>query len=343
MFFDYYRASILTEDHDMFFSHLRSKTSFDAARDFDGMGGYEFRRALLHFADPDAQHASVHFGGRFKHPNIEASGWPCEEVVTAVRSMAYDHKVSRIDVAEDFSAEGLFERLYDLGTRVSTRHGVKTTKISDPTNETGGTTLMIGGKSSPVRCRIYEKGYEQYQNGKASLDEIDPHLVRVEFQVRPLTADKQNASFWTHEQAVGYSRWARHLWRLISDEDLPRVTQTQNDKASTRQKIDMICQQWAGSLYRIGQCVEVQNTGTVLTSHADALERALPILVEALRDAAAHRDEHVSIGTARPVLLDTVDQTHHEHDSALAWIAEQKRAEREAYDDYMNGSGPFAS
>lgn len=131
------------------------------------------------------------------------------------------HRVSRVDVAEDFAGEGMWERLSGESLAVADAHRIKVEHAGDWHRGLDGRTLYVGGRQSPLRAVCYEKGKQL----KALYPEADPLHVRVELRVRP---DGRTAKYQAGQMPpvdlYGASPWTRDLAARIGHPDVARCS-----------------------------------------------------------------------------------------------------------------------
>ncbi len=151
--------------------------------------------------------------------HVVGTGERAVAVASALRRFQADegvfHRVSRADVAEDYSGEGTWERLSAETLSVADAHRIKVEHAGDWHRGVDGRTLYIGGRQSVVRAVVYEKGKQ--------LVAPDPLWVRLELRVRPdgRTAKYQAAQVQPLE-LYGATPWTRDLASRIGHPDLER-------------------------------------------------------------------------------------------------------------------------
>ncbi len=147
---------------------------------------------------------------------IEASGRHAAKLAEWVRSFQPCHRVARADVAEDYSAPGMWERLSGIGLEVADLHGVKVEHAGDHHRALDGRSIYLGGRTSVVRAIVYEKGK---QIGG------DPNHVRVELRTRPGTRlGKFQAASLTPQQFYGGAAWSAELGTRLGCPEVARVS-----------------------------------------------------------------------------------------------------------------------
>lgn len=117
----------------------------------------------------------------------------------------FPHRPSRVDACEDWVEAGLFERLSGQLIGYAVGHRIKIDQRGDWI--TGqGRTLYLGAPSSPVRLRLYEKGWKEG---------ADPNWVRLEVEIRPQGDARAKVACWVPGDAFGASQWLVGALRAI--------------------------------------------------------------------------------------------------------------------------------
>ncbi|MGB0660221.1 MAG: hypothetical protein ACPGNV_08560 [Mangrovicoccus sp.] len=162
-----------------------------------GKGTDQYHGAA-HFAyDPTSKDrmASIRAGHSTNMPSMELPGadGECAKLALAALSELGPLNVARVDVSIDCSMPGLWEALVELGWQIVKRRG-NMNELSFKGAEETGRSFSMG--SDELNLTVYEKSYERYARKKISLEELDPHLVRVEFSIQPHKApDKARYGF----------------------------------------------------------------------------------------------------------------------------------------------------
>lgn len=151
--------------------------------------------------------------------HVVATGSRAPALASLLRSRHPVHRVSRLDVAEDYRGDGAFPRLTRVVEDVAGALNVKTRWVrnSDPMD---GDTLYVGSASSAVRLRVYEKGKELRGQGDES---ADLSMARVELMVRPQKDAKSLAAEWSLSQVWGVARFSHAVAQALGNVDLERV------------------------------------------------------------------------------------------------------------------------
>lgn len=147
--------------------------------------------------------------------HVQGSGRDAPWVVQLVREHYPQHRVSRADAREDYTSEGAWELLSEVALAIADEHGVKVQHVGDWHRGKDGRTLYLGGRTSLVQVRVYEKGK---QLG------MDPNWVRVEVQVRPKGAGKALLATAQPAQLMGAAVWTSHLGERLG---VPSISKLQ--------------------------------------------------------------------------------------------------------------------
>ena len=146
--------------------------------------------------------------------HLQTSGGGSGAVVDLIRRQWPTHRVSRADVREDWSHSKAWRWVSKIAVGVADEFEVGTSTVGDWISAKAGRTLYLGGKSSRVQVRVYEKGK---QLG------IDPNWVRLEAQVRPTGEGKSALSTVLPVDVMGATRWTRELAKRVGLPELDAV------------------------------------------------------------------------------------------------------------------------
>lgn len=117
------------------------------------------------------------------------------------------YSVSRADVRQDCTTEGMWDYVYKEAERFALNRRIKCRHVGDYLTGKDGRTLYMGGTSAATQCRIYEKGKKE--GG-------DKNWIRLEFQVRPSKSkDKALAASYLPFYFIRQSAWARDFYSAI--------------------------------------------------------------------------------------------------------------------------------
>lgn len=158
------------------------------------------------------------------------------------------HRVSRVDVAEDYTGEGCWDRLSKVVLDVADEHGIAVEHAGDHHRAIAGRSLYLGGRSSVVREICYEKGI---QIGG------DRNHVRLELRVRPGSRDaKFKAASMGPTDLYGSSVWSRALAQRLGHPDIAKTSLgTVYREQDTNRAMNWMMKQYAPAL--LAKCQEL--------------------------------------------------------------------------------------
>lgn len=228
--FDWYSGSY-HGDHADFVGAIceRLRAGVDGGRE---KGRHGFAHALRLRGDRGL-HALVQWGGELHGDRVHAafSGSRAGDGAALFRELVPQHRVSRVDVAEDVVGEGALRELQRLSGKVARSHGLKRCRVV-PDDAAGGETIYVGSRSSPVFVRIYEKGKQLKATGEmvdAAQLAVDlkghpvDSWVRCEIEVKPKSHAKAAMSHLAAEAFWGTSPWSADLYHGLTGARVERV------------------------------------------------------------------------------------------------------------------------
>lgn len=203
-FFDWYQATVPASPDAIQASFIEAFSGeFEPVRPING---YTFgvKHSAVSFA--------VFWGGHNPYPNIKSTSSDAEPVSDWLRAHFPSHKVSRADVALDFSFEGSFDAIAALIEPIARKARVSVKFLGDPAennpdypmDQRKGRTLYLGSQTSEMRIRLYEKGFERRGAG---VENIDPNHARLEVVCAPQKERKARASRLSPFEMIGFSKW----------------------------------------------------------------------------------------------------------------------------------------
>lgn len=174
-----------------------------------GSNGYDSRYVL---SRGQTQLCTVSAGGCHGLPNVSASGSSSAVVRSVVTGVIPAGKSSRVDSAFDsLSGTEEFKRVTAWAEERARQAGINCRWIIN-SDQSMGNTLYIGGKSSRVMIRIYEKGKQTgHRPGE---------WWRAEVQLRPDSKSKDAVYKWSAGMVWSVSRVTRDLWAFLGGEKL---------------------------------------------------------------------------------------------------------------------------
>lgn len=159
-------------------------------------------------ADPVAKLSFGSHTGAMPHITVTGADGQCHSLACLLQSTRIPLKPTRIDVKVDISMGGLWEALYGSAKEQAKR----SKKIKRPvriSGSEGGETFRLGAPSSATCIRVYKKDFERFAKKKIKEEEIDPKLVRIEFQFRPKGLDAIAMAYMTSWQIAQSTPMAR--------------------------------------------------------------------------------------------------------------------------------------
>lgn len=239
--FDWVQATV-REDVDLIADVLASTLGCDEVSTGKGLYGYSASRFVKRSGETIAR---VMFGGN-GNPHVQATGQATDEVLPVVRAAwAGQHLVTRLDSAQDFDGEGVFDTLREFMLEQAQRSRLSVTEMESTVNGVRSRTVYLGSPSSRVRVRLYEKGNMTRQQG----GDASPGWVRLEAQLRPDSpAAREVATTLDALGAWGLSPWARDLAAACFGADVPRVTMRVKREPDYARALQYLERQYAPTL-----------------------------------------------------------------------------------------------
>lgn len=189
----------------------------------EGSGRHNYKQSFTVQTRDGDRAALLLCGGTNGHPNVTASGAACDAFVPVVRGLWPEHRLSRVDVAEDFCREGAYETLERACGDVFREMGVKGRRIV-PDCVADGRTYYGGSFSSDVFTRLYDKTAEARKHLPAERhSEVPEHWARLEAVVRPRRDVKSLACQMQPSQFWGCARWTARLAEVALGLEVERI------------------------------------------------------------------------------------------------------------------------
>lgn len=249
MRFDWYQATV-PEHPIVLVDHLKDALQ-PGCRVLEGRGRHNYHQSFRIETEKGERLAEVLAGGPNGHPNAMASGAATDRFVEVVRETWPDHRVTRLDSAQDFQAEGAWEALENACRSVASSRKVKGRAIV-PDDVSEGRTYYMGSPASDVRVRLYEKTAEARRHlPEDRWGEIPENWVRLETQVRPRKDWKLFASKLTPEQAWGFSQWGADVAKLAMALDVERITMQAGRETDDQRALRFLAIQYGPLLTRM--------------------------------------------------------------------------------------------
>lgn len=174
----------------------------------EGRGHHGFGAQIWVEDDSGSRVGSVHWGGKHgERVMVECKGERTPGFVDAFRSLAPDHRCTRVDSCADWDEPGAFDRLLGPVIAAKKEHGLYGQKQGDWEDYPElGRTCKLGSSASPVQARLYEKGKQtEYRH----LQRFS--WVRLEVMVRPQKDAKTEYAALSPVEVWGANKWTRQL------------------------------------------------------------------------------------------------------------------------------------
>lgn len=223
---DWYAATIKASENNVL-SVLKSEYGTDV-KDISGKNGYEDGIQFLNkFGDVEVTMFTG--GNNGASPHVFASSDRAIKFREICRSeWTNNHEVTRIDVCEDF--DGGFEEMSEQLLTLANKKNLYIDQRGDwiRKNSKQGRTLYLGATTSPVRCRLYEKG-KQLAEAFTNTGLLPPkgfpiQMVRLEAQVRPVKHQRKVAAVCELKDIWGYSKWLQEVAKNVLETDAMRCS-----------------------------------------------------------------------------------------------------------------------
>ncbi len=239
MKWDYYAATIPAQWSEINRMLLRLPKFYHKIEKNDREGNYT--RAIEYKNQADETIATLLYGGRNIHPHVSSWGDHTPDFVDLIRKYFPQHQVTRFDSCIDYNNQvNLFEEMDNILVNFALRWNLKAPSAGDWVYKVDGRTRYIGGKSSDVKVRWYEKGKKEKHLLMAQ-NRHEPDWCRLEIEVHPLKKQRQRAATLDPDAIWGFGRWAYRLKDHLMKTKTPRLRwekpPTVNEKLTLRPMI----------------------------------------------------------------------------------------------------------
>ena len=209
MRFDWYAATV-TAPHEEVLGEACEAFELAGVEMIRPRHGYRYAAAVTR---GDRRLAEVLWGGN-PGCHVIGTGEDAPAVSELLRERWPVHRVTRVDVAEDYAAPGVWDELVSVVLELADRHELKVRHVGDFHRQEDGRTVYVGAPSSVGRVRVYEKGL---QVGG------DPDWVRVELVARPSRREARVAMAALSPPACwGVTSWCAELAEELGAEAVAR-------------------------------------------------------------------------------------------------------------------------
>lgn len=267
MQFDWYQATIDAPPQTIIDQVM---ASLDGAHDVEQLarGGSGYRHTALVRDRGQDTLATLLFGSMNAAPNLRGTSHNAVPIADLIRKHWPNHSVSRLDVAEDMTAEGLFENIEDRMRKIARGHGLESGLSFIPDCLEKGRTYRVGAPMSATMVRLYEKGLEQRGKGVA---DADPNHVRLEIQARPQKTAKQRFATIEPVAVWGSSKWTQHLAQDVMALDVERLNLRPREETDLERTTAHVVHQFRQHAIKHGTVIGETEHGLVMPSARDAI------------------------------------------------------------------------
>lgn len=263
--FDWYQATIPQPASAVGEGILAQLDGCTSARELD-RGGNGYRNSVV-FLDARGGELGTMMHGGNAHPNIRATSHRAPVAAHLIRRLWPEHRVTRLDVAIDYTGPGVFDHLHRIVQEVAEKNRLKTGLMFQPDLLDRGRTYRIGSPTSPVMVRLYEKGLMESTRGR---DE-DPDWTRLELQVRPQRAAKSTFANIEPEAAWGAAKWSSQLFQAVVGKAPERIdANPRNETEWERTQAALVHQYTRHAIEGGTRAVQAQERDVTVESSVDA-------------------------------------------------------------------------
>lgn len=279
-FFDWYQATVPVSP-----DALRSSFIAHFGGEFEDSGPVKnYTNGVIH----SSLSFRIYWGGHNPHPNIVATSSDSPAIASWLRSAFPDHRISRVDVAYDFSFSQSFDSLAAILEPIARKRNVSIKLLGDPAENNPdypeekrrGRTLYLGSRTSELRIRLYEKGFERRCAGNK---DIDPNLTRLEIVATPQKARKSIAATLSPFEIIGLSKWISGAVNNIVGSHAPTIPQNIKRDTSTDERLEQCVRQYGRTLREVvdqkGWNSLLESLSILLYNYEDS-KRLIPIIKE---------------------------------------------------------------
>lgn len=214
MKFDWYQASIPEVDPGLILDVLDKSDYYGQWEEQQPLKGYSFG---AQFVIGDQVRFTLNHGGTNAEygANVMATGGNAPILAEILRDKFSVHKISRVDVCEDYYHKDVYKYLRKKALKVAREGRVQVREIVKPLPESDdGRTLYLGSEKSAISFRLYEKGKQL---------ELALEWIRAELQARPKKGMKDILSHLKPEDIWGVCKWSHALAKQLGNKNLQRV------------------------------------------------------------------------------------------------------------------------
>lgn len=279
--FDWYQATIPEDPENAIDAICGELEGCRDARITD-RGGNGYLNSAIFLDSKGGEIGRMMFGGNAQ-PNIRSTSHRAPAAARLIRRLWPEHRVTRLDVAMDYTGEDTFTRLHGIAHDVAMSNHLKTGLMFQPDLLERGRTYRIGSPTSPVMVRLYEKGLQEGQRRRPQ----DPDWTRMEIQVRPQKAAKAVFATVKPIEAWGATRWTSQLMKAVDGSDARRIEVDPRHASEWDRTQEALVQQYgrhaiSGGMHAIGGPAPDLSTEKAIDAYLSMLRTDL---------LAHHRDQ----------------------------------------------------
>lgn len=206
--FDFYNANI-----DQDFKELVERLAHDLDLDIErGYPKYGYEKAV-HLVRGSTKHMFIQSGGSAVGTGTytSANGHFANMFFDWLVKNKIQYQLIRADVKIDLDGKEYFMQLANMLKKVALNHRLKTSCMGDWVQTNTGRTLYVGSRTSPVYCRLYEKGH-QYS--------FASDLVRLEFEIKPKKQARHELARLPPSEFLNINRWVTELIAMMTQSQI---------------------------------------------------------------------------------------------------------------------------
>ncbi len=210
--FDWYQATVPEPESKLIMALGQHLGGVDA-KTGPGKQNYDYE-TIIFSDDADEPCVKIWHGGPNGHPNVTASSDRAPALAGVLRALYPDHLPTRVHVAIDRKAPGLFEQMETCCMRLSDKYNLDCRQIinRDPDK---GRTVYLGSPKSMCQVRCYEKGKKYLQETKDTSWLLFRDWGRAELDMKVPRTFREQASTLEPDAFWGITGWCRELMQEV--------------------------------------------------------------------------------------------------------------------------------
>lgn len=245
---DWYQATV-PEKGPSVLGLMGGHKAFDLC-DFDRVGARNSYSDAVSVVRGGNQVALVMWGGVNEGANVCFTGPSAPIGREFIREHWPAHRVSRVDSCEDYCEDGAWDVLESLCETIADTHDVKLRHNGDFYRREDGRTLYLGGKTSPVQVRCYEKGRQMRSLG---VETADLRWVRAEVQIRPPSRVKGVIGQLSERELWGCAKFSSEFMRLLDSKEVKATPMNEYRPSDDERAYKAMLRQYGPLLRRLAE------------------------------------------------------------------------------------------